>query len=139
MVKERADLRKRILLSVMIVLSPFLVIAATCAFMLYQLDSAIISIPFRSPNGKYTASVAHYFGDGSNIRMETSGIHPFNIGTDDVYGYVVEEGWVSRLTWRDNHTLIVTFCFHQPPPSLPKCRWRDVDILFQQDNTGAPT
>ena len=133
MVNDPARSRKRMLFGVLMVTSPFIAVAAIYAVMFYDLTSGMVSKPTRSPNGRLVARVVHYSGDASDVRMETSGVHPFSLGSDDIYEYEVEDGWVSGFTWRDNRTLIVNFCFHHPHPSLPQRHWHGVTILFRED------
>jgi hypothetical protein len=137
MANEHKRIRRKILMGLMIFLSPFALATFVYAMLFYDITGGMgSSKPKRSPNGRLDARVFHYWGDASDIRMETNGIHPFRLGSDDIYDYTVEDGWVSAITWRDDRTLIVSFCFHRRHPSLPERHWRDVTILFREDACG---
>ena len=103
----------------------------------YLFDAPYIGKPVYSSNGKSAVSILHY-GWSTGIRMETSGIHPFEFGREVVSEIPIEKGWITGLTWKDDHNVMITVCFHEPPYSLPKCHWHNITILFNRDSIGGP-
>ncbi len=130
---DQLRLRKLRRLLVTACVTAFLAAGFVYAMFFYDITAGMNRKPTPSPNHTMNARVVHYWGDASEIRLETQGIHPFRYGSDAVYPYSGADGWVSGLSWRDDHTLVVTFCFHRRHPALPQRRWRDVTILFQED------